>query len=276
MERGRVNSGKPLFDRFERGVYELLQFLDPGLIMDIGAAAGYTTQWMLHFSPESRAKCYEPFPGNWPYIEGLLGQDPRVEIHKKAMGREVGEASFYVKGVVPDGERFAGYSSLGTLVTNEAPTGSFDVPVTTIDAEVDERILFLKVDVQDGELDVFKGAADALERGIDIAFVEYGGDEVLLQALLEHFYVFDHRYVLTPWGDDSDLSSWEDLESVRLTTGQASFYAWPIKHVDEPKAYVEFFRSERERKRTTVYTDLVCIRPGRLDEVVQSLGVEIS
>ncbi|NOT73034.1 MAG: FkbM family methyltransferase [Hyphomicrobium sp.] len=266
MRQDIVHSGAPLFGKFEHGALELLRFQEPGLIVDVGAAAGYVTKWMLHFSPGSRARCFEPFPGNWKYIDDVLGKDKRAEIRREAVSSSKGTMSFHVESVVPEGQRFSGYSSLGKLVDG-SPKGSVQVPVTTLDDQISEAVRFLKIDVQDGELNVLRGATETLERGVDVAFVEFGGEIDLLDFLMERFVVFDHRYHIRPYVEGASLSSWKDLQSFQLSTGHSAFHGWPDEHLSDPKAFANFFRDERKRG-VTVYTDLVCIRPGATEALL--------
>lgn len=99
MERsgnmGTIRSGRGIFGPYEHGVFELLGQFEPGAIVDAGAAAGHMTKLALAYSPDSFALAFEPFPGNWPFLEKTLA-GKRATIIKEALAEQPGEASFYV------------------------------------------------------------------------------------------------------------------------------------------------------------------------------------
>jgi precorrin-6B methylase 2 len=57
-----INSGQSLFGERSTSVYDVLAHLEPGLMLDVGAASGGTTALMLRRSPQSRVIAFEPFP----------------------------------------------------------------------------------------------------------------------------------------------------------------------------------------------------------------------
>jgi FkbM family methyltransferase len=143
-----------------------------GTVLDVGASRG---QFALHARrrfPDARIICFEPLPTSQASIRRVLGTD--VEIVAAAVGAEPGTASMHVSAaddsssLLPIGERqraeFPG--------TEEA--SRLDVPVVTLAETLTtaptEPIL-LKIDVQGFELDVLRGAGDAIRR-IQTVFVE--------------------------------------------------------------------------------------------------------
>ena len=118
-------------------------------------------------------------------------------------------------------------------------------------------------------MDVLKGAEQTLKRGVDAAYVEYGGERDLLDFLLERFVVFTDKCHVRPHVTDADTSAWTDLEPLRLSTGHDAFYAWPVAHVTDPSAYAATFKSER-RKGITVYTDLLCLAPDKAEAIISA------
>jgi FkbM family methyltransferase len=143
-----------------------------GTVLDVGASRG---QFALHARrrfPQARIVCFEPLPTSQTSIRAVLGD--QVEIVAAAVGAEPGAASMHVSAsddsssLLPIGARqraeFPG--------TEEA--SRLDVPVVTLAdtlaAPTAEPIL-LKIDVQGFELDVLRGAGDAIQR-IQTVFVE--------------------------------------------------------------------------------------------------------
>lgn len=263
-----IRSGRSLFGGHEYGVFELLGQFDPGIIVDAGAAAGHVSNLALKHSPDSFALSFEPFPGNWPFIEKTLA-GKRARIIKAALAEAPGEAKFYVGSTAKvEGQwiGFSGYSSVGHIVTegmDRAASKTITVPVTTVDEHVSDRVLFFKIDVQGGELNVLKGAEKTIARGVDILYVEFNGEIEILDFLHARGYViFDHQYLITPLKEDADLSFWQLTKNFSLSTGQPSHYGWPESTPGDPVEYCEMFRREAAKIGTvhSVYTDIVAVR----------------
>lgn len=271
-----IRPGRPIFGGYEYGVFELLGQFEPGIIVDAGAAAGHVTNLALRYSPGSSAISFEPFPGNWPFIEKTLAGRPAT-IVKAALAEKAGEAKFYVGSTAKvEGQwvGFSGYSSVGHIVTegmDRAESKTITVPVTTVDEHVSDRVLLLKIDVQGGELGVLRGAEKTIARGVDILYVEFNGQIEILDFLHARGYVvFDHQYLITPLKQDADLSFWEVTKDFSLSTGQASHYGWPASTPESPVEYCEMFKREAAKIGTadSVYTDIVAVR----EDLARSIG----
>ena len=77
MVPAEVYSGRFLFDELEHAIYKFVANFEPGLILDVGAAAGYYSAFMVQLSPKSKVLAFEPFPGNWPHFEKRVGDKPQ-------------------------------------------------------------------------------------------------------------------------------------------------------------------------------------------------------
>ncbi len=258
-----VQDGRNAFGHLQGSVYGWLKGRPPGLIIDAGAAAGYMTLKALQFSPDSRAIAFEPFPGNWPHIEKTLGGRDNVTVVKAALSDRPGEADFYVRTTVSAEQNWhglVGYSSVGRIVTKVTDAEkTIRVPVTTVDAHVDEPVLFMKIDVQGHELNVLKGAAATFDRGVAAASIEFNGDLDVLTFLFDRgFAVYDDSYLIVQRGDDPDLSAWEITDSGTASTGHHFFRGWPREHVSDPKAFCAMLKSS---PGCAVWTDLIAIAP---------------
>jgi len=267
MSEHRVLSGETAFGNDEKAVYEALRSIPPGLILDVGAGAGYKTKTALLHSPSSRAIAFEPFPGNWSFIDKVLGEYPNVNIVKEAVSDTPGEASFYVSTATKaEGvwEAFEGYSSAGYIVEDGGKYPAekvYKVPVTTIDSHVSERVSFMKIDVQGGELAVLRGASETFERGIDLLFIEFQGDIGILDFLFERGYiVFDLPFSLVARNPETRLSAgWKSTEETLLSTGATSVEARRSTHISDPVAYCNLFESHR--KDFIIWNDIVAVKP---------------
>lgn len=277
--RYEIQSSRDLFGERPDAVYDVLAHLEPGLMLDVGAAAGTFTRRMLDRSPASRVVAFEPFPGNHPFLDDTVGRDPRVTIVKAAVADSTRPSTFKVgKTVVgsePGWERMVGYSSLGFVVDPDAavPESTITVPTARIDDYVEPAgVRFLKIDVQGGELGVLESARRSLrERLIDILFVEFAGEIELVRFIIDHgFDVFDSEYLLIP-NESPDLSAWHTFRSSTLSTGRTFTRGWPLELPTTPEDYCRMFAAER-RKVGTIQTDLVCVRSDFVDVFLRAAG----
>lgn len=263
-----VKSGRSPFPD-DDAVYAGVARLGPGLMLDIGAAAGHRTRRMLRACPDGEVWSFEPFPGNWPHFEATIGDDRRVRLFKAAASDGPGREQFEVKSVVAPGRvgRWAdlvGYSSVGRLSSvgvtpDDAQT--FDVETVAIDDLLGERaVSFAKIDVQGAETRVLTGMSRALAAGrVAVIYVEYGGSRDVLSLLSPHFVLFDSLYVVRPKRgvETLDPADWDVVETREASTGVRRFKAWPREPLGED--YARWFR-QQSRKVGFMQCDLIGVR----------------
>lgn len=272
---GRVNPGRHFGDH-SGAVFGLLARLEPGLLVDAGAAAGLVTKEMLAASPQSRVVAFEPFPGNHPLFAREIGGDPRVTLRPVALADTQGEETLHVRSVVqgsePGWERLKGYSSLGFLAPAGARSGMTatpTVPVVRLDDEIREPVRFLKIDIQGGEHRMLLGAERLIAtHGIDMMYVEFGGDIAVLRFLARHGYViFDSVYDAWPshryWrnrlsGRRDRIPAWETVGTAPMSTGMVMRYVWPRIPLRRFRAYCAWFRVVN-KLFSGIQTNLICI-----------------
>ena len=270
-----IESGRELFGLGERNVYSLLPYVEPGLFLDVGAAAGHATRLMLKNSPNSTVTAFEPFPGNLPFFEKTIGDDKRVALHPNAVSNVTGDHDFHVGSIVTGNENgwesMAGYSSLGRIVDGETRTSGQLIQVQAVridDVIGDDHIRFMKIDVQGGELSVLSSAQRAIEENrVDLISAEFAGDQGLIE-FLEHYNpsVFDSEYLLIPrarrrwFGAKRGIksSNWSVFNEARLSTGRLAYKAWPTERPTESHEYAKFLQSAN-RKIGYVQTDLLIV-----------------
>ncbi len=65
--------------------YEILAQFEPGLFLDVGAAAGFATRLMLLANPGGEVIAFEPFAGNIPHLKDILQDLPNWKLVPKAV-----------------------------------------------------------------------------------------------------------------------------------------------------------------------------------------------
>ncbi|UOM32776.1 FkbM family methyltransferase [Acuticoccus sp. I52.16.1] len=263
-----VNSGRAAFPT-DMDVYNRIARLGPGLMLDVGAAVGRRAKLMLRACPTGEVWAFEPFPGNWPHFQGVIGDDPRVRLFKAAASDRAGRERFHVGSVVEPGRggRWAdlvGYSSVGRLDSAGPPPTrgtTYEVETVVLDELLGDRaVTFAKVDVQGAETMVLRGLARALaERRIGVMFVEFGGEVEVLNLLAEHFDLYDSQYVVHVRGDrEPDPAEWDIVERRESSKGELRYKGWPRARPDQD--YVRWFDDANQRLGF-VQCDLVAVRP---------------
>jgi len=153
------------FEKAERAFVQ--KFLRPGMVvLDIGAYCGlYTLTASKKVGPKGRVIAFEPSSYQMRRLRWhlVLNRAVNVTTEKLALGNTEGQSAFFI---APGG--FAGFSSLRAPSAIDAPVSPARVNVTTLDAYLARknvaRVDFIKIDVEGGELDVFKGASNLLRR----------------------------------------------------------------------------------------------------------------
>ena len=152
----------------------LLKNLESGIILDVGAHIGDTTELYRKYFSQSKIFCFEPFSESCDYLKKRFTNDSNINIVERALGSKDETKSLYVSN----------FSNLNSLQRpNERAWGftdkkSVDVETTTLDQFCHEndikQIDILKLDVQGSELDVLMGSKTILEKGnISLIYVEW-------------------------------------------------------------------------------------------------------
>ena len=144
------------------------RFLRPGMtVLDVGAHHGFYTLLLSKLvGPEGRVFAFEPSPRERRALlrHVKINRCRNVSVEGLALGSEEGNASLFV---VQGGQ--TGCNSLRTPA-RDVPGEFTSIPVHIVrlddwlDAQKIERVDFIKMDVEGGELEVLRGAENLLER----------------------------------------------------------------------------------------------------------------
>jgi len=180
-------------------------------ILEIGCNDGSHTFWFLEIFENPKVYCFEPDPRAIARFKEKVGQRPHVMLFEIAISDDNGETTFYQSDGQRDEKQFKtrpqGWDLSGSI---RQPMDhlkvhswvTFDNTITVKTAALDtwckehgiEVIDFIWMDVQGAEIDVFKGAMNALTRTRFI-YTEYSNREMYkgqhtLKQLLNHLKNF--------------------------------------------------------------------------------------
>ena len=189
---------------------------DIGNMIDGGAGSGSTSR-LIYASGNNnngsfKVYAYEPFSGNHRFFENV---DGNIVLRKAALGESRSKLTLAIPAIVTADSEWgrrgmAGYSSGGALTT-DYPIGPHDSIVEVVPADDDlpknEKIGFVKLDLQGGELQALKGMKRRVRDEVELMWIEYlfhpkYQSFKLLEQLEERFILFDTEYLFK--GEPSD------------------------------------------------------------------------
>lgn len=165
---------------------EFIHFMEmipagPGVLLDIGANIGVMSASMAGKRPDTKVFAFEPIPDNQATIERVIQylDLKNIQLFKTALGEENGE----IEMVVPLLHK-AQMQGLSHVVGANEYNGTgqlFSVPMQRLDTirEVSEseRILAIKIDVENFEYYVLKGAHTVLIKHRPVIYCELWHNE---------------------------------------------------------------------------------------------------
>jgi FkbM family methyltransferase len=157
------------FPPFEdRKIANLVRVSRADVVLDIGANTGQHAQMLRAAGYKGRILSFEPLPEEHAGLEALAANDPAWDIAPRmALGAEAGEITIH---------RYTDSSLSSALAPAvEAPGFAASQAITAPIARLDDVIgdlvrpedkLFVKIDVQGLEMQVFAGAAEIMNRAV--------------------------------------------------------------------------------------------------------------
>lgn len=137
------------------------------IAVDVGANLGFHTRIL---STYSRVIAFEPIPQQAAELRRQFADRSHVEIRQVALGRVAGEQAFHH---FPFGH---GMSGLRPREDQAETAEIIRVPVDTLDGQLAglERVDYIKIDVEGGEIDCLLGGHETIMRHRPFLSVEYG------------------------------------------------------------------------------------------------------
>jgi FkbM family methyltransferase len=173
----------------------MLRDLDFDLLLDAGANRGQFTLMATRVHRAVPVHAYEPHPGEAKTFRAIHGSNPKVVLHELALGEKEGNAELIISKQTDSSSLLPAAKALGALFAGTEPSGeNCMVCVAPLDAFPlhwrNASKALLKVDVQGYELQVLKGARQALKH---CAYVYVESSDVVLyegQALFDEVKAF--------------------------------------------------------------------------------------
>lgn len=138
--------------------------------VDAGANIGYWSKTLAEVIKVKKVFCFEPEPETFQLLESNLGQSKNAESLQLALSSKCGTLQLYVD---PHDTGDSTPLCINGRMAFEVPTLSLDEFVARRNLQ---RLDFVKVDIQGGEIDFFKGAQQAIDRLRPILLVEVMSD----------------------------------------------------------------------------------------------------
>ncbi len=211
---------KPSSDIFLDHLRRIFKMYNISCVLDVGASEGlYAESLRRDLGYEGWIHSFEPLPGRHEALAAKVAKDPRWVLHKCALGSTSGEAELNVTSLdvfssflAPDSNQSGKYADSNCVVQR------VKVPVRTV-AEVLPEILassgpgavYLKMDTQGFDLEVFRGAAGVLEQivalqselALKTIYAQAPDWQVMMRELIEAGY---QPSFFLPISFDKDLS----------------------------------------------------------------------
>lgn len=166
----------------------LKTMIHPRTVIDVGANKGQFTLFALEAWPGCRVIAYEPLPEPAAIFCKLFADNPNVELHQLAVGREAGSATMHVSNredsssLLPMSAKHAAYFA-GTHAVAQR-----EVPVVRLDGHLASANLtqpvLLKLDIQGYEGEALRGAL-ALWPHIAYVYLETSLEELYEGQVLD-------------------------------------------------------------------------------------------
>lgn len=155
-------------------------------VFDIGANMGYYSILLAKKYPNLKVHCFEPIPHTYEFCKKniILNSSDNIICNKFGLSDKNGHFPFYF---YPEG---SGNAS-AVNVSERPEVNQIQCQLKTLDGyvkETNERVDFIKCDVEGGELFAFLGGSETIERDKPIIFTE-----ILRKYCLK--YNYDHNEI---------------------------------------------------------------------------------
>jgi FkbM family methyltransferase len=163
-------------------------------VLDVGANHGQYARRLRRTGYRGHIVSFEPVAETFARLRDAAAGDPRWSVHRCALGREEAVATMHVvpgtlsSVLSPTGFGYDRYRQLRDATPEDVPVHRLDALLDDVVPEAPDRRLFLKLDTQGYDLEVFAGLGDrvgeiaALQSEVAVLPI-YDGMPMMPQAL---------------------------------------------------------------------------------------------
>lgn len=182
---------------------------DDAVTVDVGANCGLYTRKLARLSRQVHA--FEPSGQMARLLRRTSARN--VSVHEMALSDHDGAAELFI----PQGDDgpVYGLASLEAPADPPARLVSAHVPISRLDAVIDQDVAFVKIDVEGHELNVLNGAVELLERCQPVFLVE-AEDRHRAEATRSVFEFFRSKSYRGFFLKDNDVVDVEEFDAGRL------------------------------------------------------------
>lgn len=235
LTKNRISEFEDILMKIYKSNKPLTSFLDGGAHL-----GGTSIRMVNRGGPSSKCFSFEPYPPNIELFK--YNDDPRIQLYPFALGRYPGISRFFAHhketaSIAKDkSDKLppVGSSVVGRLLTVDEFSISNYVEVSVVRADdiisENEKIEFIKLDLQGGEYDALLGMPRIISTAY-LVYVEFCQHRESILALMEEagYRPADTQYFFT--GSLSDFNNgfvdyFEDPMQAKATTGLEYITAW--------------------------------------------------
>ena len=147
-------------------VVTILRLYRVNCVIDVGANHGQYARRLRHAGYKGQIVSFEPVAETFARLQASAAGDPRWSVHRCALGREESVATMTVvpgtlsSVLAPTPFGMDRYRQFHTATHEEVPVRRLDAMLDAVTADVPDRRLYLKLDTQGYDLEVFAGMGE--------------------------------------------------------------------------------------------------------------------
>ncbi|GBU25038.1 hypothetical protein R83H12_01677 [Fibrobacteria bacterium R8-3-H12] len=185
---------------------EYFKYGDDEFLIDCGAYDGNTIDDFIKFVPNFKGIIsFEATPATFEILKKNYGNNPKIQLINKACWSESTKLTFKV-----DSRTSGDYINAGNRIIPFSDDNTISIEATSIDAlELQEKVTFIKMDIEGAELEALKGAKKTILRDkprLAIAIYHSNEDMFCIAEYIHEIMPEYKLYVKHHW-----INSWETI-----------------------------------------------------------------
>jgi len=164
-------------DKKEKGFFYFIKLIpDYGIILDIGANIGLTAYHLAKSKPNCKIHAFEPIESNYTVLKKHCNTFKNIEFHLCALGEKEGIAEMVLP--IVSNVKMQGLSHVKHSSIKEFNEGNlYKAELKTLDSFQFDNVVAIKMDVENYEQFVLKGARETLIKSKPVIYLELWENE---------------------------------------------------------------------------------------------------